>query len=386
MLRSSLAANRTRNPGIFAPWVALVLLVLPTAANAVDVSLKLEPAVAIPLSAPQSERFAVGGGESLKLLVGVTPWLDIGPTASFHFLPPGESFDESGVIWGFGGGLRLKRSHDAESLGGVSPWLDADAFFIRTGPLNRPGFDAAVGLAVPVGESRAFWVGPFVRYLHVGQPETAAGFDNHDSKTLTVGLSMEVGAGRKREPVPEVVAAAAVQPVEVVPCPECEKSVSCADGDKDGMPDSVDRCPDVVGTLDDYGCPAYKKVVVGKDRLELKEKLFFDLDRSTLKAASFPVLDDVVLALKDNKSFLVQVEGHTDSSGSVAHNQTLSEQRAATVLEYLVAHGVPKDRLVSKGFASSVPIDTNDTLNGRENNRRVEFVVSSIASKDGSAK
>jgi OOP family OmpA-OmpF porin len=82
-----------------------------------------------------------------------------------------------------------------------------------------------------------------------------------------------------------------------------------------------------------------------------------------------------VQALKDNKTFRVEVEGHADSTGPDDHNQTLSEKRAAAVLDYLAAHGVAKDRLSSKGFSSSVPIDTNATVAGRENNRRVEFVV-----------
>jgi outer membrane protein OmpA-like peptidoglycan-associated protein len=57
------------------------------------------------------------------------------------------------------------------------------------------------------------------------------------------------------------------------------------------------------------------------------------------------------------------------------HNQTLSEQRAEAVLDYLVTRGIDKGRLASKGFGSSVPLDTNETVAGRENNRRVEFVV-----------
>jgi OOP family OmpA-OmpF porin len=87
------------------------------------------------------------------------------------------------------------------------------------------------------------------------------------------------------------------------------------------------------------------------------------------------VLDEVVQALKDNTSFRVEVEGHTSSEGTDDHNQTLSEQRAQAVLDYLAAHGIAKDRLGSKGFSSSVPVDTNATSAGRENNRRVEFVV-----------
>jgi outer membrane protein OmpA-like peptidoglycan-associated protein len=71
----------------------------------------------------------------------------------------------------------------------------------------------------------------------------------------------------------------------------------------------------------------------------------------------------------------VQVDGHASSEGLEAHNQALSERRAAAVLEYLVAHGIATGRLVSKGFSSLVPVATNRTVAGREKNRRVEFVV-----------
>lgn len=378
MFRHSDGSNGTRVSAL-----ALVLLALPTTASAVDLSFKLEPDVAIPLTAPQSELFGVGGGESVKLLFGLTPWLDIGPAASFHLLPSTTAGNESGVVWALGGGLRLKRPHDAESLGGISPWLDADLFYMRTGGLDRPGFDTAVGLAIPVGEARALWVGPFVRYLHIGQPERREGYDNSDAKILTAGISFEVGKGIKREPEPVAIVGAAA---EAAPAPTCDSVVSCPDRDGDGVPDSVDRCVEVAGTQDDYGCPPYKKIVIKQDKLELREKLYFEWDKARLESASFPVLDEVVQALKDNKNFRVQVEGHTDSTGPNDHNQTLSEERAKAVLDYLVSHGVSKDRLVSKGFSSSVPTDTNETAEGRENNRRVEFVVNFIIINDGSDK
>ena len=98
------------------------------------------------------------------------------------------------------------------------------------------------------------------------------------------------------------------------------------------------------------------------------------------------MLDEVVRALKENKSFRVQIEGNADSTGTEEHNQALSENRAQAVLDYLVAHGVPKDRLGSKGMSSSKPLDTNATAAGRENNRRVEFVVRFVIVKPGSAK
>ena len=113
------------------------------------------------------------------------------------------------------------------------------------------------------------------------------------------------------------------------------------------------------------------------------EKIAFLWDSAKLEDSSFPTLDEVVRALQDNRSFKVQIDGHASSEGDDAHNQTLSEQRADAVLDYLASHGVARDRLISKGFSSSVPLETNATVAGRESNRRVEFVLSFIIVNQG---
>lgn len=390
MLRTGRARHDTRDARVLAPLIALALVAGPLSAQAGDFALKLEPGVAIPLTAPQSEVFGVGAGQSVKALFGLTEWLDIGPNVSFLLLPDATRPAESGVAWGFGAGLRLKRPHDAESFYGISPWLDADALYIRTGALNRPGFDVALGASVPIGESRTWWVGPFVRYMQVIQGDRV-GFDGTDAKILTLGVSFEAGSGLEREPQPpaEVVTNEVIKEVitEVIKEVIVTKDVPYyPDRDLDTLPDGVDRCPEVVGPIDNWGCPNYKKVVVKKDKLELKEKLYFAWNEARLEPASYPLLDEVVIALNDNKGFRVQIEGHTDSSGGDDHNQTLSEKRASVVLDYLAEKGIAKERLISKGFSSSVPTDTNATVEGRENNRRVEFVVYFIILKDGSTK
>lgn len=378
MLKRSLNRIRVSGVALGATGVALAVfaLPLPARAQAKNISFKLEPGLAVPLSAPQSRVFDVGGGQTLKLLFGLTPYLDIGPSASFILLPAAETNAESGVVWGLGGGIRIKRPWDGKQFYGISPWFDIDALYIRTGSLNRPGFDAAVGLAVPVGASRSLWVGPFVRYLQTFQP-THAGFDNRDAKILVLGVSFEVGSGIARTEETAVATREVIVTKEVAVCP---------DRDQDGLPDNVDHCPEVIGGIEDWGCPKYDKVVIARDKLELKEKVYFAWDQAKIEEASYPVLDQVVQALKDNKGFQVQVEGHTDSSGGDDHNQTLSEKRAQAVVDYIAAHGVPRDRIASKGFSSSVPTDNNGTVAGRENNRRVEFVVRFNILNPGSSK
>jgi outer membrane protein OmpA-like peptidoglycan-associated protein len=334
-------------------------------------ALKIEPGVAIPLSSPQKRLFDVGGSETIKALWTLNPYWDVGPSVTFAGLPAADSKSEAGTAWTFGGSVRFKRPHhaaDGDALGGLSPWIDLDALYVRTADLDRPGFAAAVGAAMPLGNDRIFWLGPFVRYLQIIQG-TPAGFDNHDARLLSIGLSLEVGARVAHE---SHYAAASVGATSLPPPSEAKV---CPDRDGDGLPDDIDRCPDVAGPLDSYGCRAFTKIVVKPDKLELKEKLYFAWDQATLSEESFPVLDEVVQALKDNQQFRVQVEGHSSSDGTDDHNQSLSTRRADAVVEYLVAHGVERKRLASKGFASSAPSDTNATAAGRENNRRVEFVV-----------
>jgi len=285
----------------------------------------------------------------------------VGGGATFLALGTEASEGDSGRAWAFGPTLRLKRPHASSATGAlqsVSPWVDADLLYVRTGELNRAGFAVGAGAAFPLGALRAFWIGPFVRYFQIVQQPERDGYDNRDAKLLSVGISLEVGPA--------------------IPRP------ACADPDGDGLCRGEDRCPDVAGPRENRGCPKYKLIVVGPDRLELKEKLFFAWDQAVIDEVSFPVLDEVVQALKDNRSFRVEVEGHASSEGSYDYNQSLSEKRAEAVLDYLAAHGVGKERLLSKGFSSSVPAATNLTEAGREQNRRVEFVVHFIILDDGS--
>ena len=100
----------------------------------------------------------------------------------------------------------------------------------------------------------------------------------------------------------------------------------------------------------------------------------FDFNKATLQPAGKPILDEAAKILKDNPDVKVQVQGYCDSIGSVPYNLKLSDRRAATVKDYLVAQGVSASRLTTKGFGKSNPVATNDTADGRAQNRRVELV------------
>jgi OmpA-OmpF porin, OOP family len=100
----------------------------------------------------------------------------------------------------------------------------------------------------------------------------------------------------------------------------------------------------------------------------------FDVNKATLKPESMGVINEIAALMKDHPEIKFSVEGHTDSDGDDAFNQTLSEQRAETVVETLEKLGIDSNRLTSKGWGESKPMDTNDTPEGKANNRRVEFV------------
>jgi outer membrane protein OmpA-like peptidoglycan-associated protein len=351
-------------------------------ASGLRYALRLEPGLAVALSEPQSEATEPGFAQAVKLFFGVTPYLELGPSVAVTTLPATSSMADSGTSWTFGGGVRLMRPHDAAGgrggLEAISPWVDADALYVRTGELDRPGFAAAVGVTMPLDRDRNYWLGPFVRYSHILQGERAD-FDNRDAKILSIGLSLELGSGVQRARPRAVVAAAPATELAAAP------PAVASDRDGDSVLDRDDDCPDVAGRVENAGCAPYQRVAVLPDKLEVKDKIAFKWDSATLDEASYPALDEVVRVLQDNPGFRVEVEGHASSDGLDTHNQTLSEQRATRVVDYLVAGGVARDRLVAKGFSSSVPVSTNRTAAGRVTNRRVEFVVHLILVNDRSA-
>lgn len=100
----------------------------------------------------------------------------------------------------------------------------------------------------------------------------------------------------------------------------------------------------------------------------------FDVNKATLRPESMGVINEIVSLMQDHPELKFSVEGHTDSDGNEASNLKLSEERAHTVMNTMVTLGISPDRLSTKGWGESVPVDTNDTAEGKANNRRVEFV------------
>jgi outer membrane protein OmpA-like peptidoglycan-associated protein len=135
------------------------------------------------------------------------------------------------------------------------------------------------------------------------------------------------------------------------------------DSDGDGVPDDLDKCPNTPkgATVNSVGCWALKGVVL------------FDFDKADIKPEAHQLLDEVVTILKKNREMKGVIEGHTDSMGSEEYNQGLSERRAQAVEKYIEEHGIDADRYTIKGYGESNPIASNDTEEGRQENRRVEL-------------
>ena len=152
------------------------------------------------------------------------------------------------------------------------------------------------------------------------------------------------------------------------------------DNDGDGIADVDDLCPDQPeqfnGERDDDGCPDEIKAVVTKDKIVILDKVLFVTAKDVIIRSSYPVLDAVTQTLLENPQITrVSVEGHTDSRGSDSSNQALSEKRAAAVVRYLVKAGIDEGRLQSAGFGETRAIADNETSDGQQKNRRVEFVI-----------
>ena len=103
--------------------------------------------------------------------------------------------------------------------------------------------------------------------------------------------------------------------------------------------------------------------------------IFFDYDKAVLLQQSYKELHTLLGLLQSHPTMKIEIAGHTDGHGSVEYNQRLSENRARSVVDYLVSHGIDARRLSFKGYGKSHPIATNATEGGRAKNRRVEFIV-----------
>jgi OOP family OmpA-OmpF porin len=190
-----------------------------------------------------------------------------------------------------------------------------------------------------------------------------------------VGALLGALACRERDPVETTDTSTTsnnntrVAAVPVAPAPMMAPEL---DSDGDGVIDRLDRCPNTPpGTkVDVNGCPDLLLSLTG---------INFKFDSSVIQPNSSDILDHAVASLNESKDVAVRIEGHCDSTGTEAYNQLLSERRANAVKDYLVAHGIVAERLSVLGKGEGTPVASNDSDEGRFQNRRVEFHVAGEA-------
>ena len=150
------------------------------------------------------------------------------------------------------------------------------------------------------------------------------------------------------------------------------------DTDGDGIMDDVDACPNEKGPADPdpkkNGCP--RSVRVTENEIFILEQVQFDTAKATIKKVSDGLLDEVAGVLKEHPEIKrLEVQGHTDNTGSKNGNKVLSQQRADAVMKAMIKRGILAVRLTAKGYGQEVPVGDNSTDEGRQKNRRVQFTI-----------
>jgi hypothetical protein len=172
---------------------AVALAAFPLEAFAQGLALSLEPGVA--LQGAQTQTLRLPSAASLKALLGLGRYLDVSIGAGFAGLPnlSDSTSPMSGMAATFGIGLRVKRPHDERSFRGASPWVDAEALSVQGGAGDCRALAVGAGLAFPIGRERSVWLGPFLRYLQVVEPN-GADLGRRAQGGLFAGLTFEIGS------------------------------------------------------------------------------------------------------------------------------------------------------------------------------------------------
>lgn len=161
------------------------------------------------------------------------------------------------------------------------------------------------------------------------------------------------------------------------------KKNGCPDTDGDTIIDPEDACPTAAGPPNEdpkkHGCPVAR---VEEGQIRILEQIKFKFDSAEILGESNYILDAVSKILGDHPEITrISIEGHTDNVGSASYNKSLSQRRAASVMSWLVAHGIDAARLSSAGFGMELPLEDNGTEEGRRVNRRVEFHIREMGGK-----
>ena len=196
-------------------------------------------------------------------------------------------------------------------------------------PIDGTSWGYSTGGGINARITDQLLVGAFLRYNRLDQRATGSNGTRDDVQYLTGGLSLTYNAVPAPPPP-----APAPKPVAQAPAP---------------------------------APPVKKKIVL--------RGVSFDFDKSNIRADARPVLDEAIATLKQEGSIAIVAEGHTDSKGTDEYNQALSLRRAKSVRDYLVAGGISASRITVEGYGESKPVASNNTDDGRAQNRRVELRI-----------
>ena len=240
----------------------------------------------------------------------------------------------------------------------VRPFLAGGVGYIKH--RNVMAEDSDMGLSVGLGlqgKIAKHWsTRAQILYRYDGDDTSLAAESGYGDWIYSIGLSFDFG-GKEPPPPPP---AAPPPPPPPPPNPDL---------DGDGVPNERDKCPNTRpgAVVDLDGCEVEAVIEL--------EGVYFDFDKATIKPEGKAVLNEAAALLKKHERVVVEVAGHTDSTGSETYNQGLSERRANSVKDYLTSQGVTATRLSAKGYGEAQPVASNDTKEGRAENRRVELIV-----------
>ena len=242
----------------------------------------------------------------------------------------------------------------------------------RDGSRKDSGFDFKTGLGLQNAFSDNLSARFEAVYRFTQDNKSITGEDDYSDFGANFGIVYALGEASsmsEASPEAEAMAQPRAEQLDSPPADMDARPAPINDNDNDGVLNDIDRCPDTAAgqmVQKKDGCPV-------QEVIDLRG-VNFDFDKCTLRTDAVAILDNAVDVLKNN-DINVSVEGHTDSVGSDAYNEKLSDCRAKVVLDYLGGNGVAQGKITgSKGWGESKPIDTNESAEGRASNRRTELV------------
>lgn len=340
----------------------------------------LSGALTYTLADTNNERIGLDDGKGLRVGVSrsLSDWLTLEALVGFQAFDADKigSIAQDELTFGLD-----YQFHVLPSFGKLHPYLLAGIGAVRTeddapSPIGRDTTDffwnAGLGVDIPLVNDLGLVAD--VRHRSIYWDETRVRSDPNEV-VLGLGVTYDFSPAQKvevvtdgdddRDGVPNSLDRCPnTAPGAVVDAYGCEVTAEVADADGDGVPDSMDRCPNTpAGTpVDGEGCPAPEMVII-----------YFAFDSSALNGPAQKALDIVAANLKSRSYVVAVANGHADRTGTEAYNQALSERRAKAVADYLKKAGVPESQLRTRAFGETRPATPGDTPEQRARNRRVEI-------------